>query len=109
MTTNAKDGGRRIPHSALVVDDEQGGSDRNGLSVSFLFADHSDIETWRVMTRTSTGESLHAAAETDAVTIGCDTSDNLVVDTLCPDSIHFGATFRSSSGRFIVNAATTRC
>jgi hypothetical protein len=48
--------------------------------VSLRMADHSDIETWRVMTRTGTGESVHAAAETDAVTIGCDISDNLVAE-----------------------------
>src|SRR5262249_55929090 len=55
------------------------------------------------------GRSVYAAAQADAVTIGCDASISLPADTLCPDSIHFGATFRSSSGRFIVNAATTCC
>jgi hypothetical protein len=56
----------------------------------------------------STKEAFTAAAQTDAVTIGCDASVSLAADTLCLDSIHFGATFRSSSGRFIVNTATTR-
>lgn len=50
---------------------------------------------------------FYAAGATDAVAIGCDKSDNLAVDTFCRNSIHFGATLRSSSGRFIVNAATT--
>ena len=57
---------------------------------------------------TSTIKSVHAA-EIDAVRIRSDTSFNLVDDNRCPDSIHCGATFRSSSGRFIANAATTRC
>jgi hypothetical protein len=53
---------------------------RSRFMVSLRMAAHSDIETWRVMTRTGTGESVHAAAETDAVTIGCDISDNLVAE-----------------------------
>src|SRR5262245_38313299 len=52
-------------------------------------------------------ESLHAAAEGDDARIGWDASANLVDNTLWRDSIHWGATFRSSSGRFMVNAATT--
>src|SRR5262249_33071753 len=53
-------------------------------------------------------ESVHAPDE-NAATIGCDTSFNLVADTFCTDSIDFGAASRSSSGRFIVNAAIIRC
>lgn len=56
-----------------------------------------------------TGREAHAASAADASSIGCDKSFNLLLDTLCPDSIHLGAAFRSSSGRFIVNAAVSRC
>src|SRR5690348_11440487 len=49
-----------------------------------------------------------AADEIDALAIGCEPSFNFVTDTLWPDSIHFGAASRSSSGRFMAKAATSR-
>src|ERR1700745_1609805 len=52
-----------------------------------------------------TEESVHAQAEPDAM-IGGDASRSFDADTFCPASIHLGAVSRSSSGRFIVNAAT---
>src|SRR5689334_2985849 len=39
--------------------------------------------------------------------MGSDVSSSLAAETACLASIHFGAASRSSSGRFMVNAATT--
>src|SRR5258708_7029856 len=42
-----------------------------------------------------------------AVTKEVDASSSFSADTVCRDSIHLRAASRSSSGRFMVNAATT--
>lgn len=66
------------------------------------------IRTWRGIKERVQAGSIHAA-ESNAAMMGCDASLNLVDVTLRPDLIHCGATFRSSFGRFIVNAAISRC
>src|SRR5258705_9603729 len=45
---------------------------------------------------------IYTASETE-----WEASSSFAADTFCLDSIHLGATSRSSSGRFIANAATT--
>src|SRR5262249_46239612 len=50
--------------------------------------------------------AYHPVLQTSAPAIGCEASASLAGLTACFASIHFGAASRSSSGRFIVNAAT---
>src|SRR5690242_9998953 len=69
----------------------------------------STVEAAKSKNRCLSGRSNYGSAAAHAACDrGCLASARFVADTSCPVLIHSGATFRSSSGRFITNAATTR-